>query len=70
MPLYSDDPLTKQFYFRVAGSVDPRAARPLLGPGEQAGLDFFTFTQPPVIEAEVRGRATTQNSSASRAVWP
>ena len=53
---YSDDALTKQFYLRVAGSVDPRAARPWLGRGERDGLDFFTFTQPPVIEAEVRGR--------------
>jgi len=53
---YSDDALTKQFYLRVAGSVDPRAARPLLGRGEQNALDFFTFTQPPVIEAEARGR--------------
>jgi hypothetical protein len=51
----SDDALTKQFSCRVAGSVDPRAARPLLGPGEQGALDFFTFTQPPVIAAEVRG---------------
>jgi hypothetical protein len=53
---YSDDALTKQFYCRVAGSLDPRAARPFLDPDEQGGLDFFTFTQPPVIEAEVRGR--------------
>ena len=52
---YAEDPLTQQFCWRVAGSVDPRAARPLLGPGERDGLDFFTFTQPPVIEAEVRG---------------
>jgi hypothetical protein len=53
---YSDDALTKQFCLRVVGSVDPRAARPLLDQGEQGGLDFFTFTQPPVIEIEVRGR--------------
>ncbi len=53
---YSEDPLTHQFRLRVASSVDPLAARPLLDPGQQAGLDFFTFTQPPVIEAEVRGR--------------
>jgi hypothetical protein len=52
---YSDDPLTQQFCCRVAGTVDPRAARPLLGPDQRGGLDFFTFTQPPVIEAEVRG---------------
>ncbi|MGO9203766.1 MAG: AsmA-like C-terminal region-containing protein [Limisphaerales bacterium] len=52
---YSEDPLTKQIYCRVASNIDPRAARPLLGPDEQAGLDIFTFTQPPSIEAEVRG---------------
>jgi hypothetical protein len=51
----SDDALTKQFYCRLAGSLDPRAARPLLDPDEQDALDFFTFTQPPLIEAEVRG---------------
>jgi len=52
---YSEDALTGQFCWRLAGSVDPRAARPLLGPGERDGLDLFTFTQPPVIEAEFRG---------------
>jgi hypothetical protein len=51
---YSEDPITKQIYCRVASNIDPRAARPLLGPDEQAGLDIFTFTQPPSIEAEVR----------------
>ena len=51
---YSEDPLTKQIYCRVASTIDPRAARSLLGPDEQGGLDIFTFTQPPSIEAEVR----------------
>ena len=52
---YSEDALTRQFRWRLAGNLDPGAVRPLLGPEERGGLDFFTFTQPPVIEAEVCG---------------
>ncbi len=53
---HQNDERAREFYWRVAGSMDPSAARPLLDPGAQRGLEFFTFTQPPVIEAEIWGR--------------
>lgn len=48
--------LTKDFYWHVNGAVNPEVLRPVLGPGEQRGLNLFTFTQPPSIDAEVWGR--------------
>jgi hypothetical protein len=47
---------TKDFYWRIHSTVDVRAVRPLLAPDEQRGLDLVAFTQPPVIDGEVRGR--------------
>jgi AsmA-like C-terminal region len=50
------DNRTQRFHIIVRSTLDPRAARPLLPPGGQRGLDSFVFTRPPVIEAEVWGR--------------
>ena len=47
---------TKDFYFRIGSTLDLRVLRPLLEPGQQKGLDYFTFTEPPVIDAEIWGR--------------
>jgi hypothetical protein len=47
---------TKDFYFRIDSTIDLRSLRPLLDPGPQRGLDYFTFTEPPVIAAEIWGR--------------
>ena len=47
--------LTKQFYWHLAGTVDPEILRPVLQLSELRGLDLFTFRQPPVFEAEVWG---------------
>jgi hypothetical protein len=48
--------ITKDFYWRVASTIDLKAIRPLLETNGQRGLDLFTFTEPPVIAAEVWGR--------------
>ncbi len=50
----SDD-RSKHFHFRLHSTLDPRAARRLLPPEGQRGLDAFIFTQPPVIDAELWG---------------
>ncbi len=47
---------TKDFYFRISSTIDVTALRPLLEPEQQEGLDYFAFTEPPVIGAEVWGR--------------
>ncbi len=54
---HEEDDRTKDFYFRVASTLDVKALRPLLEAGPQRGLDYFTFTEPPVIDAEIWGRA-------------
>jgi hypothetical protein len=46
---------TKDFYFKVFVAMDPRALRPVLSTNAQRGLDYFTFTQPPVVKAEIWG---------------
>jgi hypothetical protein len=51
----SDD-RTKRFHFLVHSTIDPRAARHLLPPQGQRGMDAFIFTRPPVIDAELWGR--------------
>lgn len=47
---------TKDFYFRVHSTLNPRIVRPLLNERQQRGLDFVTFSEPPVIDAEIWGR--------------
>ncbi len=47
---------TKEYYWRIHSTLDPRAIRPLLGTNAQRGFDLFSFTTPPVIDGEVWGR--------------
>lgn len=47
---------TRDYYFRVHSTIDVRAWRPLLEPRQQHALDLLGFSQPPVIDGEVRGR--------------
>jgi hypothetical protein len=49
------DDRTQDFHARIASSFDLTVLRPLLGQGPQKGLDFFTFTEPPVLDAEIWG---------------
>ena len=53
--VHEADSRTGDFYFHIDSTVDVRALRPLLEAEEQKGLDYFTFTQPPSLEAEIRG---------------
>jgi hypothetical protein len=46
---------TEDFHFRIGSTLDLRVLRPLLEPGQQEGFDLLTFTEPPVIDAEVWG---------------
>ncbi len=46
---------TQEFYWRLSSTFDPRCLRPLLETNHQRGLDLFTFTEPPVIDAEIQG---------------
>ena len=48
---------TGRFHASFQSAIDPAALRPLLETdGARAGLDYFRFTQPPVIQGEVWGR--------------
>ena len=58
---------TKQFYWHLAGSVDPQILRPLLQPSENRGLDLFKLTQPPVFDAEVWGHFHDPQSTGFKA---
>jgi hypothetical protein len=51
------DGRTGKFYWRIASTVDPRCLRPLLDKQQQQGFDLVSFTQPPVLQAEIWGRA-------------
>lgn len=53
--VHEADDGTQDFYFRIGSTLDVRVLRPLLEPEQQEGLDYFTFTEPPVIDAEIRG---------------
>ena len=51
----SDDK-SKNFFWRIHSTMPPDIIRPLLNTNETHALDFMTFSQPPNINAEIRGR--------------
>jgi hypothetical protein len=53
--VHEADERTGDYYFLIDSTIDVRALRPLLEPGQQKGLDYFTFSEPPALEAEIRG---------------
>jgi len=53
--LHVSNDRTKEFYFQLHGAIDPQALRPVLSSKAQRGLDYFTFTQPPVVDGEIWG---------------
>jgi len=53
--VHEADDRTGDYYFLIDSTIDVRVLRPLLEPGQQKGLDYFTFTEPPALEAEIRG---------------
>lgn len=44
------------YYWRIHSTVDVNSLRPLLQTNGQRGLDLFSFSRPPVIDVELRGR--------------
>ena len=46
---------TGNYSLRISSTIDVQALRPAMGPDAQSGFDLFTFTQPPVLEAEIQG---------------
>ena len=54
--VHESDERTRDYYFRVHSTIDVRAFRPLLETNQQRGFDLVTFTQPPVVKGEIRGR--------------
>ena len=44
-----------RFSASIRSTIDPQALRPALDETGQQGLDYFMFTAPPVLQAEVQG---------------
>ncbi|HEV2390951.1 MAG TPA: AsmA-like C-terminal region-containing protein [Verrucomicrobiae bacterium] len=53
--LHASD-LTHDFYWHFSSSIDPRILRPLLDQPQQRAFDLISFSQPPLLDAEVWGR--------------
>jgi hypothetical protein len=51
--LKSDD--RASFWAEIRSTIDPQALRPALDATGQRGLDYFSLTEPPVLEAEIQG---------------
>jgi hypothetical protein len=47
---------TKDYYFHIRSSIDPRIVRPLLATNQLRGFDLLSFTTPPVIDGQIWGR--------------
>lgn len=49
------DERTRAFYWRIDSTLDVGVLRPLLAPSTRCAFDLFSFTQPPIISAEIWG---------------
>ena len=54
--VHVSDERTKDFYFHFHSTIGPEAARPLLDASQQRVFEFFSLSQPPIIDGEIRGR--------------
>lgn len=54
--VHESDERTKDFYFHLHSTIDPHALRPLLDTNQMRVFDYFSLTQPPVVDGEIRGR--------------
>jgi hypothetical protein len=50
------DTRTKEFQWRLASTLDPTCVSPLLKTNDRAIFDLIKLSQPPVVEAQLRGR--------------
>jgi hypothetical protein len=53
---YRSDIFSRDYYWKLDTTIDPKAVLPLLGQGETKVINDFQFTTPPGIRAEIRGR--------------
>ncbi len=53
---FETDNRAKDYHFNLHSTLNVLDLCPLLEPAQQRALNFFTFTQPPVIDAEIWGR--------------
>ena len=65
--VHTSDERTKDFYFHLHSTIDPKALRPLLDTNQMRVFDFFTTTQPPVVDGEIRGRWHNHESISAKA---
>ena len=50
--------VTQEFYWKIDSTLDLQLLRPLLSDEQKKPLDLFSFTQPPVIRAQIWGHGT------------
>jgi hypothetical protein len=50
--------VTGAYSWHISSTINPAALRPLFETNQQPALDYFKFTQPPLLIAEVRGRGS------------
>jgi hypothetical protein len=50
------DDRTRDFYWHLSSTIDPALLRSFLDEPAREGFDLFTFSQPPAVELEIRGR--------------
>ncbi|HXT13230.1 MAG TPA: AsmA-like C-terminal region-containing protein [Candidatus Angelobacter sp.] len=50
------DERTKDFYFHFHSTISPDALRPLLDAKQQRPFQFFSLSQPPTVDGEIRGK--------------
>jgi AsmA-like C-terminal region len=55
LAIRANDP-TKEYYFHINSSIDPKVVRPLLEPAQQRVFDMIAIPQPPSIDAEIWGQ--------------
>jgi hypothetical protein len=64
---HESDERTKDFYFRVHSTIDPQAMRPLLDTNQQRVFEYFSLTQMPVVDGEIRGRWHNHETISAKA---
>jgi hypothetical protein len=61
------DERTRDYYWGVRSTVDPKIVRPLLDPKAQQTLDLLSLTQPPRIKADIWGNFKARSRTGFRA---
>jgi hypothetical protein len=54
--------VTKEFYWKIDSTLDLQLLRPLLSAEQSKAFDLFSFTQPPVIQAQIWANGTNADS--------